>query len=198
MDITSANPRSFDLGFLLGYYVFFGGFIMNDLKTVNRISHSEIRNILLNYNIITKRYTKHEIQRLSKRKNRERALGARGRHFKLNIKNRFPMLLVYYRLYITYTLAGFLFDLDQSNVYRDTQKIESLIRECIPIPQKIYPLTKKRLETPEEVEKYFPGFMAFTDCTTEQQIPRRSVENNKRKKTFYLDKKKKRHTVKVN
>jgi len=71
---------------------------------------------------ITKRYDKHEIQRLSKRK-RERKFGA-GRHFKLDVKNRFLMLLVYYRLYITYTLAGFLFDLDQSNICRDIQKIE--------------------------------------------------------------------------
>ncbi len=80
------------------------------------------------------------------------------------------MLLVYYRLYITYTLAGFLFDLDQSNICRDIQKIEGLIRECIPIPQKIYPITK-RLKTPDEIEKYFPGFLAFID-STEQQIPR--------------------------
>ena len=73
---------------------------------------------------VTKRYAKHEIQRLSKRKdNRERRIGA-GRPFKLDVKNRFLMLLVYYRLYITYTLAGFLFDLDQSNICRDIQKIE--------------------------------------------------------------------------
>ena len=35
-----------------------------------------------------------------------------GRPFKLYVKDRFLMILVYYRLYITYTLAGFLFDLD--------------------------------------------------------------------------------------
>ena len=82
-----------------------------------------------------------------------------GRPFKLDVKNRFLMILVYYRLYITYTLAGFLFDLDQSsNICRDIQKIESLIRQCIPIPQKIYNITK-RLKTLEEVERYFPGFM---------------------------------------
>src|SRR6478672_2791555 len=62
------------------------------------------------YNIeITKKYH-NENKRLSKRKNRKRAMGA-GRYFKLDVKNRFLMLLVYYRLYITYTLAGFLFDL---------------------------------------------------------------------------------------
>ena len=102
------------------------------------------------------------------------------------------MLLVYYRLYITYTLAGFLFDLDQSNICRDIQKIEKLIRQCIPIPQKIYNITK-RLKTPEEVEKYFPGFLAFID-STEQQIPR--PIDKKRRKIFYSGKKKK-HTIKT-
>ena len=66
-----------------------------------------------------------------------------------------------------------------------------MVRECIPIPQKIYNKTK-RLKTPEEVEKYFPGFLAFTDCT-EQQIPR-PIDKNRRKK--YYSGKKKRHTVK--
>ncbi|MER5174576.1 MAG: transposase family protein [Candidatus Nitrosocosmicus sp.] len=114
---------------------------------------------------ITKRYEEYEIKRLStKSKDREREIGA-GRHFKLDINDRFLMPLVYYRFYITYTLAGFLFDLDQSNICRDIQKIEPLIRKCVPIPQKLYNITK-RLKTPEEeVEKYFPGFLSFTDST---------------------------------
>jgi DDE superfamily endonuclease len=139
---------------------------------------------------IAKRYHKHEIKRLSKRKNRERAIGA-GRPFKLDVKDRFLMLLVYYRLYITYTLAGFLFDLDQSNICRDIQKIESLVRQCIPIPQKIYNITK-RLRTVDEVEHYFPGFISFID-STEQQIPR---PVDKRKRKAYYSGKKKRHTIK--
>ncbi len=135
---------------------------------------------------IIKRYGKHEIKRLSKRKDRERSIDAGGRHFNLDVKNRFLMLLVYYyRLYITYTLAGFLFDLDQSNICRDIQKIESLIRKCVPIPQKMYKVAK-RLRTPEEVEKYFPGFIAFVDCT-EQQIPR--PKNKERRKMYYSGKK---------
>ena len=43
---------------------------------------------------ITKRYHDHEIKRLSKRKNRERSIGAGGRTFKLDLENRFVMLLV--------------------------------------------------------------------------------------------------------
>ena len=75
--------------------------------------------------------------------------------------------LVYYRLYITDTLSdGFLFDLDQSNVC-NVQKIEQplSIRISLPIPQKIYGITK-RSKTFEGVEQYFPaGFLVFIDCT---------------------------------
>ena len=142
-------------------------------------------------NEIAKRHGRHEIRRLSKRKGRrERSIGA-GRHFKLDVKNRFLMLLVYYRLYITYTLAGFLFDLDQSSVCRDIQKIEPLVRKCVPIPQKMHKIAK-RLRTPEEVEQYFPGFIAFVDCS-EQQIPR---PKNKERRKMYYSGKKKRHTIK--
>ncbi len=70
-------------------------------------------------------------------------------------------------------MAGFLFDLDQSSICsRDIQKIEGLIRQCLPIPQKIYDIAK-RLRTLDEVEKYYPaGFLSFIDSTEQQQIPR--------------------------
>ena len=90
---------------------------------------------------------------------RERKYGA-GRPFKLDTRDRFLMLLVYYRLYVTYTLAGFLFDLDQSNVCRDIQKIESLIRQCLPIPQKIYGITK-RLKNARGSRTIFPRPSVF-------------------------------------
>ncbi len=84
-----------------------------------------------------------------------------------------------------------LFGLDQSNVCRDIEKIETLIREYLAIPQKLYKVTR-RLKTKEEVEQYFPGFMAFTDCS-EQPIAR--PKNRLRRRLYYSGKKKK-HTVK--
>lgn len=160
-------------------------------KSLTGLSVKQFDNI---FKEIESRYDKYEINRLSSRKGRrrrrERAVGA-GRHFKLPVKDRVIMVLVYYRLYITYTLMEFLFGLDQSNVCRVIQKIERLIRRCLPIPQKLYEVTK-RLKTKEEVEKYFPGFMAFTDCT-EQPIPR---PKNRMKRKLYYSGKKKKHTVK--
>jgi len=143
---------------------------------------------------IAKKYHEHEIKRLSKRKDKNPNTGAIRSPFKLDVKDRFLMLLVYYRLYITYTLAGFLFDLDQrSNICsRDIQKIESSIRKCLPIPQKIYNITK-RLRTVDEIEHYFPRFISFID-STEQEISR---PVDKKRHDVYYSSKKKRHTVKT-
>jgi hypothetical protein len=130
-----------------------------------------------------------------KRKIRKRDVGA-GRPFKLKARERFLMLLVYYRLYITYTLSGFLFDLDQSNVCRDLSILEPLVMQCVPLPRKLYKrtgITRRRLQTIEEVEQYFPGLKTFID-STEQEIPR--PKNKRRRKSHYSGRKKK-HTVKT-
>jgi hypothetical protein len=142
------------------------------------------------YKEVESKYPEYEIKRLSKRK-RKRNIGA-GNHFKLQIRDRLLMLLVYYKLYITHTLSGFLFDLDQSNVYRDIEYMEPIVKSCIPLPQKLYNITR-RLRTVEEVELYFPGFKAFID-STEQEIQR--PKNKKKQKEYYSGKKKK-HTVKT-
>ena len=140
---------------------------------------------------IESRYEEHQRKRLSKRR-RQRDVGA-GRPFKLKVKERFLMLLVYYRLYVTYTLSGFLFDLDQSNICRDICMLEPLVKLCVPLPKKLYKRTRRRLRTIDEVEEYFPCFKAFID-STEQEIPR---PKNKRRRKSYYSAKKKKHTVKT-
>jgi hypothetical protein len=57
-----------------------------------------------------------------------------------------------------------------------------LVKECIPLPKKIYRRTK-RLRTIKEVEHYFPGFKAFID-STEQEIPR-PKNNSKRRELLF-------------
>jgi hypothetical protein len=79
---------------------------------------------------LIKRYHKHEFKRLSgKRKGeRERSYGD-GRPFKLDVKGRLLIPLVYFSLYIIYPLTGLSFDMDQSSIRRDIHKIESLVRQ---------------------------------------------------------------------
>jgi hypothetical protein len=143
------------------------------------------------YENVKSKISELEEKRLS-REDRERDVGA-GHPFKLSLKDRLLMFLMYYRLYISSNLVGFLFDLDHSNVIRDIHYLEPAVRGCgIPIPQKMYERAD-RASTPEEVEEYFPGFKAFIDAT-EQEIPR--PKNKLKRKTHYSGKRK-RHTVKT-
>jgi hypothetical protein len=49
-------------------------------------------------------------------------------------------------------------------------------------------IKKKEVE-----EEYFPGFLAFVDCTAEQSIPPRPAKNRLRRRPYYSGNKKK-HT----
>lgn len=142
------------------------------------------------YQTIETKYEEYETERLD-RADRKRAVG-QERKFKLELLNRLIMLLVYYRLYITYSLTGFLFDLDQSNVHRNIKHLEPLVKKCIPLPKRVHKKTKK-IGDLEELMNYFPDMKAFLDAT-EQEIPR---PKNKRRRKSYYSGKKKRHTVKT-
>jgi hypothetical protein len=143
------------------------------------------------YEEVESRYGDHERKRLAQRDDRERRVGA-GRPFKLSLEDRLLMLLTYYRLYVSTTMVGFLFGLDHSNVLRDIRYLEPLVRDCIPIPEKVYGMAR-RATTPDEIEEYFPGFKVFID-STEQEIPR---PKSKAKRVSHYSGKKKRHTVKT-
>lgn len=125
------------------------------------------------------------------RVDRQRNIGA-GHPFKHALKNRLLMLLIYYKLYLTSTLAAYLFDLNQTNILKNIRILEPLVCEVLPLPKKLAHKTR-RLRTLDEIDAIFPGFKAFLD-STEQPIPR--PKNKHKQKTFYSGKKKK-HTVKT-
>ena len=142
------------------------------------------------YTKIQESYAAYEEKRLH-REDRKRKIGA-GHPFKLPLKDRLVMLLIYHRLYVTSTLLAFLFDLGQTNVLKNIRILEPLVKEVLPLPSKLHQKTG-RLGTLDEVEAHFPGFKAFLDAT-EQEIPRPKDKGKRR--THYSGKKKK-HTVKT-
>jgi len=121
---------------------------------------------------------------------RVRGIGA-GRPFKLPLKDRILMLLIYYRCYTSYDLLEYLFGVDSSTVCRDIAKIEPAVKYSIPIPSKLYADSKK-INDIHQLQQFFPELIAITDGT-EQPIPR--PKNKKKRKTHYSGKKKK-HTIK--
>ena len=139
---------------------------------------------------IEERHSAFEQKRLY-RADRTRGVGA-GHPFKLSLPDRLLMLLVYYHLYVSSTLAAYLFDLSQTNVLKNIRKLEPLVSEVLPLPKKQQKKVR-RLQTLDEVEAVFPGFKAFLDAT-EQEIPR--PKSKSKRKTHYSGKKK-RHTIKT-
>ena len=143
----------------------------------------------LNLKINTKYHT-YEQKRLD-REDRKRAIGA-GHPFNQSLTDRLLMLLIYYHMYTSSTLLGYLFCVSQTSVLKNIRKIEPPVSEVLPLPKKEYDKIRK-LETVDEVEAIFPGFRAFLDAT-EQEIPR---PHGKRKRKTHYSGKKKKHTVKT-
>ena len=125
------------------------------------------------------------------REDRKRRIGA-GHPFKLSLKDRLLMLLMYHRLYTTSTLLGYLFNLGQTNVLKNIRILEPLVTQILPLPKKIH-RRAMRLGTLDDLEALFPGLKAFLDAT-EQEIPR---PKDKTKRRTHYSGKKKRHTVKT-
>jgi len=150
----------------------------------------EIQELDALYSKIKDSHAAYEEKRLH-REDRKRKIGA-GHPFKLSLKDRLVMLLMYHRLYVTSTLLDFLFNLGQTNVLKNIRILEPLVKEVLPLPRKIHQRAR-RLGTLDEVEALFPGFKAFLDAT-EQEIPR---PKDKAKRRTHYSGKKKRHTVKT-
>ncbi len=84
---------------------------------------------------LNRHYTAFEQKRLA-RPNRQRAIGAGGK-FKLSLEERVFMTLFALRLYPTGALLGFLFDLDESNAFRNVQITKAFLAEHLLLPKQV-------------------------------------------------------------
>ncbi|MCA9839938.1 MAG: transposase family protein [Trueperaceae bacterium] len=64
---------------------------------------------------------------------RQRAQGG-GRKANLGVEDQVLVILLYYRLYVTQILLGYLFDLDDSNVSRIITKLRPILIDVLPVP----------------------------------------------------------------
>lgn len=152
--------------------------------------------------------------------NRLRARGA-GRDFNLDLSERLLMSLMYFRLYITQTLLGYLFNLDASNVNREINgRMLAILSGVLPVPAQDEPLLDllaatqeadsssggdggggkrkrkkgKKIGTLEELLEKHPEFEEIFIDATEQELPK--PKDKDRRKEFYSGKRK-RHTAKM-
>ena len=130
------------------------------------------------------------IESLNER-DRQRSVGAGGT-YKNDTKNRLLMTIIWLRIYATYEVLGFLFDLNKSNVQRNMKPIlEVLEKEMgkeIAWPDK----GKRQKMRMEEFVKEFSDVVAIVDAT--EQPVQRPKDNDGQK--IYYSGKKKQHTLK--
>lgn len=131
---------------------------------------------------------------------RQRAVGG-GRKAKLELEDQLVVTLIYYRLYVTQLLLGYLFDLDDSNVSRVITKLRPLLLEVLPLPVQETLLfatdeqgTRKRISTLDELLQRHPEFKEVLVDATEQETHK--PKDRARRKGRYSGKKK-RHTLKT-
>ena len=86
---------------------------------------------------------------------------------------------MYYRLYPTQVLLGYLFDLDDSNVSRIVTKLRPLLLAVLPLPveeTRLFadddPRPRRRTATLEELFEKHPEFKEVLLDATEQEIPK--------------------------
>jgi hypothetical protein len=144
--------------------------------------------------------------------NRLRSRGA-GRKFELELPERLLMSLMYFRLYVTQTLLGYLFGLDTSNVSREVNgRMLAVLPEVLPVPARDEPLSDlaalaassssgggkrkrgKKIGTLEELLEKHPEFKEIFIDGTEQELPK---PKDKGRPTELYSGKRKRHTAKM-
>jgi IS5 family transposase len=122
---------------------------------------------------------------------RTRAAGA-GRRHTLAPRTRLLLALVWLRVYPSYELLGWLFGLDKSNAWHNTQDVLEVLDTMTDFPFDRPDPDRRKLQTAEAVMEAFPEVRVIIDAK-EQAFRRPGTWEAQ--KAFYSGKKK-RHTIK--
>jgi hypothetical protein len=147
-------------------------------------------------------YGEFEKERLE-RSARKRRIGG-GRKFTLSLEDRLLVTLMYFRLYASYTLLGYLFDLDGSNVGREiNHRMLPALLSVLPVPMQDELLSGhdeppqlgggKRIKTLKELMEAHPEIKEVWVDATENPIPR---PKEKTARKLYYSGKQGEHTIK--
>lgn len=122
---------------------------------------------------------------------RRRAAGA-GHPHSLGVRTRLLLALVWLRVYPSYEVLGWLFGLDKSNAWHNTQDVLEVLDTMTDFPFDRPDPDRRKLQTAEAVMEAFPEVRVIIDA--KEQAFRRPGGWDRQKP--YYSGKKKRHTIK--
>jgi len=122
---------------------------------------------------------------------RQRAVGA-GRQYAHDARNRLLMAMIWLRIYPTYEVLGFIFDLDKSNICRNLKGVLAVLGKQLG-DEIEWPDKGQRKRKMDQFMQEFPDVAAIVDAT--EQPTQRPQDPDEQKR--YYSGKKKRHTLKT-
>jgi transposase len=168
-------------------------------KSLIGMSLSEFDELFADFeNIHTERQSGIQHTRHHKSK-RQRAVGA-GRKYKYDLRDRLLMTLFWLRVYMTYELLGFFYDLDKTNIEDNLKDVLNTLEAITNFNFERPSAERAKLRSVQEVMDAFPDVRLIIDAK-EQRIERPANKKDKdgkvqdRQKPYYSGKKK-THTLK--
>ena len=119
---------------------------------------------------------------------RQRAQGAGRKPALATVEHKLFYILVYFKCYPTFDLAGLIFDMDRSQANRWMHRLQPVLEAAL---GKKLALPKRKISSMDEFIKAFPGVKRIILDGTERPI-QRSSDKDKQKQNF--SGKKRRHT----
>jgi hypothetical protein len=122
---------------------------------------------------------------------RQRAVGA-GRRYDHDVRDRLLMAMIWLRVYPTYEVLGFIFELDKSNICRNLKGVLTVLRERLG-DEVAWPDQERRKQKMDRFMQEFPEVAAIVDATEQ---PTQRPKDAEAQKDHYSGKKR-RHTLKT-
>jgi len=157
------------------------------MKSLTGLSRAKFEELLPYFEMIV---TEENSKRIKNRKDRRRAAGGGRKHTLEKIEEKLFYILFYLKVYPTFDVAGFIFDVNRSQTHRWTHQLLPLLEKAL--GRKMV-LPKRRIESVEEFLRLFPEVRDIFIDGTERRVQR--SQDPKQQRANYSGKKK-THTVK--
>ena len=152
------------------------------MRSLTGLDKKKFNNLLKDFTRVYKK------QKMRVRVNRQRADGGGRKHTLMQTKELLFFILFYMKVYPTFDLAGFIFNVDKSQTNRWVHKLLPILEEAL--RQKVL-LPKRKIKDADEFISHFPGVKDLFIDVTERPVQRK--KRDKHQKREYSGKKK-RHT----
>lgn len=152
------------------------------LKSLTGLNIQKFQELLPHFDQILIETSKQKVQN---NKNRVRAEGGGAKHTLDSTEEKLFYILFYLKVYPTFDVAGFIFNVNRSQACRWMHKLLPLIEKAL---DRKFVLPKRKIETVEEFLKLFPDTKDIFADATERPVQRPSRNTKQRK--YYSGKKK--------